>query len=305
MIKQAARDHFVAHTLLGNIDVAKENNFIVDADHKAYLIDAGANFLFRSLGQLRKESPSLVTEMETLRDISFNGRGLDWFGNLSDDDIRLQLEKILTRQHELTAAIWTYSQYLQLSDDLRDKFLQCFSDRLDTLVTRYLHQPQSHAKISKRAQEGKTAAGILTYTMIAGEPHVLLSKRNRHEWWDNFGGKSDLGDESLLVTARREVAEESSHQLNYTDLELLQSPCHDIVTRKGERDQQLYRMYICQYDTVNTEMFNDAEHTDHHWVPFKNILAALDENKLQKFEDPDTGGSIPPTRCFATLPAVI
>ena len=270
--------------MLGNIDVAKEDNFIVDDDNKAYLIDAGANFLFRSLGQPRKESANFVTEMETLRDETFNDHGPDWFGDITDEEIRQQLEVILAKQDELYTAVWTLSQHLQLSDHLRDNFLQCFSDRLDVLATRYIRQPQCYAKSDKRAQQGVTSAGILTYTIINGEPFILLSKRAKHEWWDNFGGKSELGDESLLVTARREVAEESSQLFTYTDAELQDSPFHDIITGKQFSEQQLYRMYITHYHYVDPATFNDNEHTAHQWVPLKNLLAALDANEEVEVE---------------------
>ena len=105
---------------------------------------------------------------------------------------------------------------------------------------------------------------------------------------DNFGGKSEAGDESLLATARREVAEESGHLLNYTDLELQDSPFHDIVTGKRGRDQQLYRVYISQYDYVNESEFNDNEHTAHLWVPLQDILAAIDAEDYKEYEGQKT-----------------
>ena len=281
IIKKAARDHFVVHALLGNIDVAKENNFIVDRDLKPYLIDAGANFIFRSLGQVRQEAPHLVSEMETLRDQSINDKGYEWFGDLTDDEISQQLQNILARHKELTDLVWSLSLHLQLPDELRDKFLQCLADRIDALVTRFFCQSKAHAKLDKRADKHKTAAGILTYAVKNGEPYILLSKRAKHEWWDNFGGKSEAGDDSLLATARREVAEESGHVLNYTDLELHESPFHDIVT--GERVQQLYRMYICQYDYVQESEFKDKEHTDHQWVPLRDIIDAVNGGEYKEF----------------------
>ena len=286
IIKKAARDNFVVHALLGNIDVAKEDNFIVDRDGKAFLIDAGANFIFRSLGQLRRESPYLLSELETLRDQSFNDKGPLWFGDLTDDEIRLQLKNILAKTNELVEAVWSLSLHMQLSDELRDKFLQCMADRIDVLVTRYRCHSESYAKVDKRAQEGKTAAGILTYAMKDGRPHILLSKRVRHECWDNFGGKSEAGDDSLLATARREVAEESGQLLNYTDLELQQSPFHDIVT--GTRDQQIYRMYICQYNYIPATEFKDNEHSAHLWVPLQDIIDAVDAGEAKEFEGKKT-----------------
>ena len=146
---------------------------------------------------------------------------------------------------------------------------------------------QCFAKVDKKAHPGHTSAGILTYTMIDNEPHVLLSQRARHDWWDNFGGKSEEQDVYLSDTARREVTEESSAMLNYTSREIIASPFHDMVTHQS-REQQLYRMYIIPYHEIDLHRLTEAEHTQHCYVPLRNVLAALDSTQRINLENCET-----------------
>lgn len=276
LVKNAAIKNFVAHTLLGNIDVAKEDNFIVDTQHHVYCIDAGANFIFRSKGAIRKEDPALASEIDSLRDPEINQRGHQWFGEISTAELRTQLIEIQAKLSKVERVAWDVSEQLKIPDELRNKFLQNLSDRMDTLTTRLQQQTQSHAKVDKKARVGATGAGVLTYMIKDDKPYVLLSKRVRHEWWDNFGGKSDAGDESLATTAAREVAEESNQQINYTVRELLNSPFHDIVTGEG-KNHFIYRMYLCEYDEIDLRQLNDHEHTAHLWIPLDTLLKTTKE----------------------------
>ena len=282
-ISAAARKDFAAHVLLGNIDVAKADNFIEDNNHDVYLIDAGANFMFRAKGAVRNEDATLASEVDSLRDASINAEAHQWFASLTTAEIAAQVAALAARHQEIEAAVWEASNQLRLPEVLRNRFLECLSDRLDYLVTRYCRFTQQYAKCDKKARENKTAAGILTYALKDNVPYILFSKRVRHEWWDNFGGRSETGDHYLLDTARREVGEESGEKLNYTNSELLASPFHDLVTGNG-RDQFLYRMYICQHDMVSTDKMQDKEHSDYQWVPVADVLAALtsEERILQE-----------------------
>ena len=145
-IKTAARAHFVTHALLGNIDVAKADNFIINQHGTPYLIDAGANFIFRSKGNLRKENPAHASEVDSLRDKDINPAGADWFARLSAADLAAQLQKILNQQQQLEAVVWNVSQELNIDDEMRGRFLQNLSDRLDILVTRFITASQTHAR---------------------------------------------------------------------------------------------------------------------------------------------------------------
>lgn len=288
LVRQDARKHYLAHVLMGNIDIAKEDNFIVDDQHNVYVIDAGANFQFRSKGKPRKEDPSFASEIDSLRDPSINRTGAQWFGDLSDAELSVQLDSIQAKVSEVESLVWKLSLQLQIPDDLRDQFLQNLSERLDVLKTRLQRKPQHYAKTDKKPHKDKTSAGVLTYKIVDGKVYVLLSKRVRHEWWDNFGGKSNSSDESLAATAAREVAEESKQQINYTTRELLQSPCHDIVTGEG-KSQHLYRMYICPYPQIDLTRLKDDEHTDNAWVSLNDLLAAVKAGETVELEQQKTG----------------
>ena len=274
LIRNAVRKDFAAHVLLGNIDVAKEDNFIVDQHGNTVLIDAGANFLFRAKGETRKEHAALASEIDTLRDEKINASAHAWFAGLTEAEIAIQVQALVAKHAVMEQAVWDAANQLELPEELRNHFLNFLSDRLDHLVTRFCHVSQQHAKTDKKSHEKKTAAGVLTYTMKNGEPHVLLSQRTRHRWWDNFGGKSEQADHYLVDTARREVAEESSQQLNYTTQELNVSPCHDLVTGEGA-NQKIYRLYLSPYREIKLALLNDAEHSAHQWVPLAAIMQAV------------------------------
>ncbi|WP_028388850.1 NUDIX domain-containing protein [Legionella fairfieldensis] len=283
-LMKTAAQHFVAHALLGNIDVALESNF-----KGLTLIDSGANFLFRALGKVRKENPSLASEINTLRDANINANAYKWFSGLSDEEIAHQVKKCTAASQALEKIIWENSTQLSIPNDLRNDFLQYFSDRLDNLTTRYCPEEQSFAKSDKKANTENTAAGILTYQMVNNQWCVLLAKRARHNWWDNFGGKSDMQDTYLYETAIREVREESNKVLDYGAWDLVQSPFHDIVTETKEGDAFVYRMYIAPSpNVINLTEIRNEEHTDYKWVPIKLILEALQANKVLQQENQTT-----------------
>ena len=282
-IRATARQDFIAHVLLGNIDVAKGDNFIVDTNGKAIIIDAGANFMFRAKGETRKEDATLASEIDSLRDKHINTSAHAWFASLTDAEITAQVAALAAKHHTIEQAVWDASNQLGLPENLRNQFLESLSDRLDHLVTRFCRSSQTHAKIDKKGQVDQTAAGILTYAFINNEPHVLLSKRVRHQWWDNLGGKSEAGDQGLADTARREVAEESNYLLNYTSRELEDGPFHDLVTGKC-KEQKIYRMYLCSHEKIAANNLNDGEHTEHQWVPLRAVMAAMDADHPVQME---------------------
>jgi len=278
---QHTRRHFVAHALLGNIDVAKPNNFVDNI-----LIDAGANFLFRACGEPRKEDPSMVSEMITLRDPAINPSAFRWFGEITDAEIKTQIIDILEKQDILEQKIWELSAHLKFSPQLQDAYLQNFADRLDYLVIQYCPEARLSAKIDRKAS-AQTAAGILTYSLIDRQPHILLAKRVRHEWWGNFGGMSEAGDQWLYDTAAREVLEESNQLIFYTNYTLINSPSHDFISNKHGAPF-IYRLYIATHAYVDPSLFKDKEHTEYTWVPVKKLIDALDNNELIEMEKQTT-----------------
>lgn len=286
-VSYLARKDFVAHALLGNIDVAKEDNFILGKNGRAYLIDAGANFIYRAKGENRRESPSLLSELDTLRDAAKNKTGNAWFKQLKKSEIKNQIIAILKKIPELESVIWQVSQKIQLPHELRDQVLTAMGDRIDVLVHRYGITEQLGAKRDKKAREEETAAGVLTYTKLDGQWQVLLSKRVRHDWWDNFGGKSDESDLLLVNTAKREVSEESNGVLNYSCQDLQDSPFHDLV-KETPKGSFVYRMYVAEHAPIELKNLTDSEHTEHQWVPLASLLSAVNNNKQVKMEGKNT-----------------
>lgn len=278
-----ARKHFIAHVLLGNIDVAKESNFILDANGEAHLTDAGANLIFRAHGQVRMEDPRLASELFSFRKVQINENAYSWFGSLTEKEIKKQVIVLLEKRDLLEKTIWEISSQLQMDEQLRNQFLEYFTVRFDVLVARYCPELQL-AKQDKNAHPINTAAGILTYTMIDDLPHILLAKRVRHNWWDNFGGKSDPSDRYLVTTASREVAEESNNQLLFDRRGLEKCPSHDLITIKKDASVFVYRLYLAEHPYINPDKFIDYEHTAYQWVPLSSIMDAI-KNKQHILEE--------------------
>lgn len=283
---EMASRHFVAHALLGNIDIAKEDNFIIDQHGQINLIDAGANFIYRALGEPRSEPVSLLTELDSLRNSAINPKATAWFKSVKDSDIKAQIIDILKKLPEIEHVAWEISSQINMSDTLREKVLTAIGDRLDVLIHRYRIVEQIGAKLDKKSVRGQTAAGILTYTKLHGQWHILLSKRVGHEWWDNFGGKSEDNDFLLINTARREVLEESKGVLNYSQQDL-DVAFHDLVSETAE-GAFVYRMFLKEHEDFELHQLTDSEHTEHIWVPLRALISALDDETSIVMENQKT-----------------
>ncbi len=279
-IKAQARRDFVIHAFMGNIDITKTDNFIQTASGDIKLIDAGANFIFRAKGERRDEVAATVEELQTLRDEAHNASGAIWFQDLSDTEIEAQVKALIEKRDTIEETLWTLSRDLELPASLQRQLINGFSHRLDGLAQLYGFTTQRFTKRDKGAIAGKTAAGVMHLQRNdQGELCVLLSKRVRHNWCDNFGGKSDVGDETLAFTAQRECKEESNGELQYSDKELADAPFHDIVTTTSE-GQTLYRMYFVEAnEALDISQLNDPEHTEHHWLPLSQLQVAIQANE--------------------------
>ena len=161
---------------MGNIDVAKSDNFMVGTDGVAHLIDAGANFIFRAMGALREEQPELASEIDSLRNKQINPSAATWFAAMNDREIAKQVSAIHGCIREIEDTVWQVSNELKLTDEVRERFIELLSDRLDMLTTRFIDQSQVYAKTDKKARVDHTAAGVLSYTFIDNVPHILLSR---------------------------------------------------------------------------------------------------------------------------------
>lgn len=286
-ILATARQDFIAHVLLGNIDVPKEDNFILSENGQVYLIDAGANFLFRALGEPREEDPYWINELACLKNEELNPKLYQWFSALTREELSEQTKRFASRKDNIEDRVWLAASQLQLPSESYEAFLQCLSARLDQLISQFCPEIQTFAKIDKQAHPEKSAAGILSYTVIDKEICLLLAKRRAHHWWDNFGGKSSKEDTYLYETAIRETAEESSQVLQYTKYELLGSPSHDLITMK-DGHEFIYRMYLVNHEPIDTKQLLDDEHTAYQWIPLISIVQALENDILLEVEGQET-----------------
>lgn len=270
IIKQACHD-FVIHALMGNIDIANSDNFIQTKSGEVKLVNSGVNFLYGPQGQSR-EAAHIVNEMRDMR---------SWFNTLTDEDIKNQVKLLMGKHDLIEQTIWEVSQQLELPASLQQQLIAGFSHRLDDLAQHYGFATQPFAKRDKAAIQGKTAAGVMHLQRNEhGELCVLLSKRNDNPGCDNFGGKSDKGDNTLAFTAQREVNEESNGALLYSDRELAEASFHDVITIDKHGKQFLYRMYfVLATQALDVQKIHDYEHTSHHWVPLKSLLTALHQDQ--------------------------
>lgn len=163
-------------------------------------------------------------------------------------------------------------------------------DSIDTLERHSLRLRSTlsvPSGLSFKAQQGKTAAGILLYGMHEGKIHILLGQRNDHpEHWCNLGGGSEEaeGEEvSLFHTAARETEEESNG---------LYCPHPYLVKNQPYIDMYdgslLYRMYWQKVQYLDKEILNarlngattsGRELKEFLWVKSKRILEAVKTQK--------------------------
>lgn len=291
-----ARKYYVVHALLGNTDITKFDNFIQNKSGEIFLIDAGNNFIFKALGEVRTENNrEIVTEVDTLK--TYDSDKLQWFGTITDSEIRTQVKTLLEQEQNLDKFIWDLSEELEIPDHYRIDFLHLLSLRFENLALRFYPEVARHAKVNRLAKAESTAAGILTYAKHDNDIVVLLSQRINHNsntdpsalygLWDCFGGGSDNTDVNLRYTAAREVNEESSQQFSYSPAALLNAPFHDLITQKNNQPF-IYRLYISKHVYVDPQEFHDNEHTDHQWVSLAQLKEALSQQTMIDANEKET-----------------
>jgi 8-oxo-dGTP pyrophosphatase MutT (NUDIX family) len=138
-----------------------------------------------------------------------------------------------------------------------------------------------------------SACGCLFYKLVEGELYLLLITYADPEWsrYDDFGGKIDLTDASVMDAIIRETSEETNHIINKK------------ILRKCDYDefynrQSKYYSILIEVDDdfyPDTSIFGEYENTDkikrtvdwHKYNDCKNNLAyrLLNNKKLIKFLD--------------------
>ncbi len=128
-----------------------------------------------------------------------------------------------------------------------------------------------------KAEEEKTAAGILPLANHEGNLYVLLGKRNDHPEWCNFGGGSKSDESYLNETAAQELLEESCG-LYAVDPDAL----HASFSHTVQTPELTYRMYIRQFQYLDSLHFLDRlneakdgsskEYTDFAWFKLRALI---------------------------------
>lgn len=316
-IKSEMRKNFVADALLSNWDivVGGYKNVIQDNEGNLWRIDNGGALRYRAVGDRKQSSNTWnifkVMDLETMRNPQISPEGAQTYGDLTNEELKTQAADIFKKREKLLLDLTHMTSALQITQ--ADELKQMVRRRLDDLMVRFQLRDQSvkvrdnQAKIYHPAVQN-SGAGILIYSKDpkTGKLVVLLGKRIRHNWWSNFGGKSDreMGekiDKTLADTAVREVLEESLGLLSFTPLKLAKMPSHDIVNEDGI----LYRLYVAPHPYVDPLRFSqvaqsseayhnkdkygwDAEYTEYTWMPLDDFLTGIKKNERVIEESKDT-----------------
>ena len=282
-------DHFVADALMSNWDIPVGNykNVIVDKNLEIWRIDNGGSLRYRALGELKTKDDGWcelqVPELETMRDKNINS-GANAYSSITEGKIKSQIEDLLTKKNEFFNTFNRLSKCLGIrdSDKLRDIMIDKF-EYLQSKIT-------SNGWLRKITD--KSAAGALILAQYQGKFYTLFGQRKGHNWWGNFGGKSDTTDEFLSITAQREIQEESLGYIHLTKTVLDQSFYHDLINYEGI----LYRMYIVKLQNlehfivngelstikiqtaVNEKKYNwNHEYTKYLWVDLALLISSISD----------------------------
>ncbi|GAB4391280.1 MAG: hypothetical protein Tsb005_00420 [Gammaproteobacteria bacterium] len=294
LIRNQVQKNFIGHVLAGNSQATNSRSYLVNQDARVLLHDASINFVFDKYVE-RKEDPNIATEVHSLR---YNQQNLqiantqssaltdvnDWFADITEEEIRVQLKQIVDKTDLLEQTLWDVSDKLKLDTNERQKYLTQFANRFDQLITNFYPDLITYAKKDRLTDEVQTAAGVFTYMRKDGEIYILLSERDDFKDYHlpvvepSFGGKSDIGDFSLDETARRETWEESSKQFNYSKYKLSESPFFDYITRRNGKPF-VYRMYICEQQHIDIDSLIDREHINHQLVKLSTFLDAIEKGQ--------------------------
>lgn len=274
--------YFVLCSLLSFWDIKAEN--LIFTEGHVHFIDMGGSFLYRALGEPKTSgadwSPHFVTELRTLRGPLSMPLAREAFKDLTDKDIDEQLRKIVEKAPFILQ---------QANIFLKEVNLPRKEVILTMLARRLFHLSQLHYFFNHNFPEKapmvlkalpRDAAGTLLWAPHGAnsQPHLLVGKRQRHNWYGNLGGNAEDG-EYLHTTAARETKEESGSLINIYPHQLVMLPSHDLV----DYDQRSmafsrYRTYLVETTYQDPKNFNDSEYTEYDWIAVTEVLKALEEN---------------------------
>jgi hypothetical protein len=147
------------------------------------------------------------------------------------------------------------------------------------------------------------SAGVLPYTVEEdGTRSFLVQKILDCKWkYEDFGGKSDIGDTCIEDVAFRECAEEMNNVGPITR-EYLKSQLKDnrsVIYRIPDDKYMLYIIYvpIDLKNTLNLEIYGNVndDHTTRkvEWISYKNLIETNDNDLHPRFIPVDFKNNLP------------
>ena len=258
-------------------------NVLVTAEGEAYLVDVGSALFFHPLGERHKEnrvggyrsqpwSAFQITEFKRFEE----DKSIYHPSRPDEETITQSLHNISEKAHEI----------LKLASDLAD--LLAYRER--TGLLEMLGARIQHAQLLLQTQNGYLnltaerdmkagafdAAGVLAHTKINDETHFLIGKRNNqigNGTWVCLGGESDP-NETIDISAAREVFEESAQKISITPQTLAQSPAHDLLTKDDDGTFKRFRTYLTETNYVPAEDIKDHEYAAYHWISLSDLQKA-------------------------------
>lgn len=120
----------------------------------------------------------------------------------------------------------------------------------------------------------KIGAGLLFWCQESGQV-LLLQRRskNNDRKWGLPGGNLEMGDSSLLETAKREAMEEMGILPAFQVVK-------EYLTKRGKDKSKHYRVFVCKITAVEKESFSpvlNEEHRDWKWYKLSQLAGMKEE----------------------------
>lgn len=126
------------------------------------------------------------------------------------------------------------------------------------------------------------ACGITFYAFNEGKMYLLLMKTDK--WYEDIGGKTDVGDPDLFYTTARETNEESNRLFEFDEIYQVVQGSQVTVARKSK--YAIFYVEIPWFE--NTSIFGESEIYEHNnrifeWVDVDRINRMKRNPRLDKF----------------------
>jgi len=126
------------------------------------------------------------------------------------------------------------------------------------------------------------AGGVIFYTFINEKLHILLIKKTETNIYEDFGGKTDMLDLTILDTISREVDEESNKIFSQENIKkiLENNIKNNVYNRKSK-----YTIYFLEISNIDCTLFGNKEIHDNiprtvHWISYDEFIDLKIKNKI-------------------------